>query len=45
MRKVKCINAPDIEKDFLGKWKAVAQIRTTDGKTYTAKVDYPKGDP
>ena len=45
MRKAKCINDPDIEKDFPGKWKAVAEIRTTDGITYTAKVDYPKGDP
>ena len=45
MRKVKCINDPEIEKDFPRKWKALAEIGTTDGKAYTAKVDYPKGDP
>jgi 2-methylcitrate dehydratase PrpD len=45
MRKVKCIHDPEIEKDFPRKWKAVAEIRTTDGRAYTAKVDYPKGDP
>ena len=45
MRKVKCVNDPEIEKDFPRQWKAVAEVGTTDGKTYTAKVDYPKGDP
>jgi 2-methylcitrate dehydratase PrpD len=45
MRKVKCINNPEIEKDFPRKWKAVAEIKTTDGKVFTAKVDYPRGDP
>ncbi len=45
MRKVKCITDPDIEKDFPRKWKAVVEIKTTVGKAYTAKVDYPKGDP
>jgi 2-methylcitrate dehydratase PrpD len=45
MIKITCINDPEIEKDFPKKWPAVAIIKTTDGKEYTAKVDYPKGDP
>lgn len=45
MRKVKCINDPEIEKDFPRKWPAVAEIRTNDGRVYTARVEYPKGDP
>ena len=45
MRKIKCLKDPEIEKDFPRKWPAIAKIKTTDGNEYTAKVEYPKGDP
>jgi 2-methylcitrate dehydratase PrpD len=45
MRKIKCLKDPEIERDFPRKWTAIAKIKTTDGNAYTAKVEYPKGDP
>jgi len=35
----------DIDRDYPAQWRAWAQINTTDGRTLTARVDEPKGDP
>jgi 2-methylcitrate dehydratase PrpD len=45
MEKVRCVADESLEKEFPQKWPAFAEILTKDGKTYSAKTDYPKGDP
>ncbi len=45
MNKIICVHDPELEKDFPVKWPASVTILTKDGKKYTTKVDYPKGDP
>lgn len=45
MRRIVCIENPEIEKDFPRKWPAEVEITTHDGCTYKTKLQYPKGDP
>lgn len=45
MAKVVCVSDPELEKEFPKKWPASVTIRTKDGRTYSTRVDYPKGDP
>ncbi|MFC1798697.1 MmgE/PrpD family protein [Thermodesulfobacteriota bacterium] len=45
MRRIRCVEDDEIEKDFPKKWPARATIKTTDGKKFETKIDYPKGDP
>ncbi len=45
MNKVSCVEDPDLERVYPQHWPATAEIVTRDGKSYLAKVDYPKGDP
>jgi 2-methylcitrate dehydratase PrpD len=45
MRRVECVTDPDLEKTFPKQWCATAEILTKDGKRYSAKVEYCKGDP
>ena len=45
MDKVSCVESPELEKVFPKQWPATVEIVTRDGKSYSAKVDYPKGDP
>ena len=45
MERVTCVEDKEIEKDFPEKWPATAKIATRDGKSFSAKIDYPKGDP
>jgi 2-methylcitrate dehydratase PrpD len=45
MTRVSCVEDPELEKDYPQKWPATAEIRTKDGRTFFARIDYPKGDP
>jgi 2-methylcitrate dehydratase PrpD len=45
MRKVECIADPELERSFPKQWRATAEIRTENGKSYSTTVEYPKGDP
>jgi 2-methylcitrate dehydratase PrpD len=45
MKRVFCIEDPELEKDYPQRWPAKAEIKTKDGRTFFARIDYPKGDP
>jgi len=45
MDKVSCVEDPELDKVYPKQWPATVEIVTRAGKSYTAKVDYPKGDP
>jgi len=45
MRRVRCVADDDLEREFPAKWPARATIKTADGRNFTIKIDYPKGDP
>ena len=45
MRRVECIEDPDLERTFPRQWGGTAEIFTRDGKRYFTKIEYPRGDP
>jgi 2-methylcitrate dehydratase PrpD len=45
MGKISCVENPELEKEFPKKWPAAVSLLTKDGKTYSTRIDYPKGDP
>jgi 2-methylcitrate dehydratase PrpD len=45
MNKVSCVEDPELDKVFPKQWPATAEIVTRDGNSYSAKIEYPKGDP
>jgi 2-methylcitrate dehydratase PrpD len=45
MEKVHCVADDKLEEEFPKKWPAFAEILTESGRTYSASIDYPKGDP
>ncbi len=45
MGKISCVEDPELEKEFPKKWPAAVTLLTKDGKTYSTRIDYPKGDP
>ncbi|MGD2185408.1 MAG: MmgE/PrpD family protein [Desulfobacterales bacterium] len=45
MDKVSCVKDPELEKEFPMKWPAAVTLQTKDGKTYSTRIDFPKGDP
>jgi len=45
MQRVSCVEDHEIEKSFPKKWPASATLVTKNGKEYSARIDYPKGDP
>jgi 2-methylcitrate dehydratase PrpD len=45
MEKVRCVEGPELEKVFPKQWAATVEIRTKNGKIFSTRVDYPKGDP
>ena len=45
MDKIVCELNPELEKDYPKKWPALARVTTRNGQTYSAKIEYPKGDP
>jgi 2-methylcitrate dehydratase PrpD len=45
MDRVRCVEDPELEKVFPKQWPATAEIKTKDGRTFSTRIDYPKGDP
>jgi len=45
MRRILCVEDQEIEKEFPRKWPASVTISTKDGKEFSTRIDYPKGDP
>jgi 2-methylcitrate dehydratase PrpD len=45
MRRIKCVEDPSIEGEFPQKWPATATLQTKDGRTFSVRIEYPKGDP
>ena len=45
MKKVHCVENPELEKVYPKQWPATVEIKTKDGRTFSARIDYPKGDP
>lgn len=45
MPRVRCVQDPELEKEFPRKWPARVAISTRDGRRFETFVEYPKGDP
>jgi 2-methylcitrate dehydratase PrpD len=45
MEKVRCVEDPELEKDYPEKWPATVSLKTKGGQQYHAKIEFPKGDP
>lgn len=45
LRKVEVVADPEIEKVFPALQRVVVNITTTNGRTFSKQLDYPKGDP
>ncbi len=45
LNKVKVIADPEIEKVFPALQRVIVDLHTTDGRSFTRTLDYPKGDP
>jgi 2-methylcitrate dehydratase len=45
LNKVKVVADPEIEAVFPELQRVIVKITTTDGKEFSAQLDYPKGDP
>jgi 2-methylcitrate dehydratase len=45
LKKVEVVADPEIEKVFPALQRVVVNISTTDGRSFTKQLDYPKGDP
>jgi 2-methylcitrate dehydratase PrpD len=45
MGKISCVRDPELEKEYPKKWSASVTLLTKDGKAYSTRIDYPKGDP
>jgi 2-methylcitrate dehydratase len=45
LRKIEVVADPEIEKVFPALQRVVVNITTTDGRTFSKQLDYPKGDP
>ncbi len=45
MKRIKSVEDPSIEGEFPQKWPATARLQTKDGRTFSVRIEYPKGDP
>jgi 2-methylcitrate dehydratase PrpD len=45
MGKISCVMDPELETEFPKKWPASVTVLTKDGKSFSARIDFPKGDP
>jgi 2-methylcitrate dehydratase PrpD len=45
MGKISCVTDPELETEFPKKWPAAVTLLTKDGKTYSTRIEFPKGDP
>ncbi|MFC2067444.1 MmgE/PrpD family protein [Chloroflexota bacterium] len=44
MAKVSCFQDPELERVFPERWPAKVEIVTKDGRRFSARIEYPKGD-
>ena len=45
LKKVEVVADPEIEKVFPALQRVIVNLTTTDGRSFTKQLDYPKGDP
>lgn len=45
LKKVEVVGDPEIEKVFPALQRVIVNITTTDGRSFSKQLDYPKGDP
>jgi 2-methylcitrate dehydratase len=45
LKKIEVVADPEIEKVFPALQRAIVRIDTTDGRSFSKQLDYPKGDP
>ena len=45
LKKVEVVADPEVEKVFPALQRVIVNIHTTDGRSYSKQLDYPKGDP
>jgi len=45
LKKVEVVADPEIEKVFPALQRVIVNIQTTDGRSFSKQLDYPKGDP
>lgn len=45
MDRVECVRDPSLEVAYPREWPATVEIRLNDGRSLSARVDYPKGTP
>jgi 2-methylcitrate dehydratase PrpD len=45
MARVVCVRDPALDGDFPARWPATVAIRTRDGRSFSTRIDFPKGDP
>lgn len=45
MKRVSCVADPELEKVFPRQWPASVELTTEDGRKFSVRIDYPRGDP
>ena len=45
MKRVQCVENPELEKVYPKQWPATVDIKIKDGRMFSTRIDYPKGDP
>jgi 2-methylcitrate dehydratase PrpD len=45
MDRIHCVEDAELEKEYPQKWPASVNLVAKDGKQFSARIDYPKGDP
>jgi 2-methylcitrate dehydratase PrpD len=45
MQRIRSVEDPSIEGEFPIKWAATATLKTKDGRQFSVRIEYPKGDP
>ena len=45
MSRVSCVEDPELEAVFPRQWPASVELLTEDGRRFSIRIDYPKGDP
>lgn len=45
MSRVSCVQDPELDKVFPRQWPASVQLTTEDGRSFSTRIDYPRGDP
>jgi len=45
MARVEVNSDEELDREYPGKWGAIVEVKTKDGRVLSQKVEYPKGDP